>query len=119
MKDGTTYAATDYWLQGGVLHYVVSYAGESTLNMDEVDLQRTVDENARRGVNFSLRPGPASANPQPSSNGNPAAGSSTDQSNRRAAPHYGNGNNSATPATTPNPLPAPAPAQLQSTSQTM
>jgi hypothetical protein len=120
LKDGTTYAASDYWLQDGVLHYTVNYGGESTLNMDELDLQRTVNENARRGINFSLRPNPASVNPQPSSNGYPASGSSTDQSNRYGAPQYGNGNgNGATPATAPNPAPAPPTAQTETTSQTL
>jgi hypothetical protein len=123
LKDGTTYAASDYWLQDGELHYTVNYGGESTLNMDELDLQRTVNENARRGINFSLHPNPSSVNPQqPSSNGYPAAGSSTDQSNRNSAPRYGNGNNNgngATPATTPNPAPAPQAPQTETTSQTL
>jgi hypothetical protein len=123
LKDGTTYAASDYWLQDGVLHYIVNYGGESTLNMDELDLQRTVNENARRGINFSLHPNPSSVEPQPpSSNGYPAAGSSTDQSNRNSAPRYGNGNNNgngATPATTPSPAPAPQAPQTETTSQTL
>ena len=118
LKDGTTYAASDYWLQDGELHYTVNYGGEGTLNMDELDLQRTVNENARRGVNFSLHPNPASANPQPSSNGNPASGSASDQSNHYRTPQYGNGNrNSAAPAATPSPAP-PVP-QTQTTSQTL
>ena len=120
LKDGTTYAATDYWLQDGVLHYIVNYGGESTLNMDELDLQRTVNENARRGINFSLHPSPSSVYPQPSSNGNPAAGSSTDQTNHYRAPQYGNGNgNGATPATTPNPAPAQPTVHTQTASQTL
>jgi hypothetical protein len=120
LKDGTTYAASDYWLQDGVLHYTVNYGGESTLNMDELDLQRTVNENAQRGINFSLHPGPSSVNPQPSSNGNPAAGSSTDQTNRYHAPQYGNGSGyGATPATTPNPAPVQPTLHTQTASQTL
>jgi hypothetical protein len=119
LKDGTTYAASDYWLQDGVLHYTVNYGGENTLNMDEIDLQRTVNENARRGINFSLHPNPSSVNPQqPSSNGYPAAGSTTDQSNRYHTPQYGNGNGAA-PAATPNPAPAPPAATTQTASQTL
>jgi hypothetical protein len=56
LKDGTMYVATDYWLSGSKLHYVVSYGGESTIDMDQFDLQRTVDENAKRGIRISLRP---------------------------------------------------------------
>ena len=120
LKDGTTYAASDYWLQDGQLHYIVNYGGESTLDMDELDLQRTVNENARRGVNFSLHPNPSTVNPQPSSNGSPAAGSSTDQTNHYRAPQYGNGNNNgATPATAPSPAPAPQTPQTQTASQTL
>jgi hypothetical protein len=66
LKDGTTFAASDYWLQAGQLHYMVNHDGETTLSMDEVDLQRTVDENARRGVRFSLKPNPSNVDSQPS-----------------------------------------------------
>jgi hypothetical protein len=92
LKDGTTYAASDYWLQGGQLHYTVNYGGESTLSMDEVDLQRTVDENARRGIRFSLKPNPSRVSSQP---------------------RQPNQNNSA-PVTTPAPSTDP---QLQTSSQ--
>ena len=62
LKNGTTYSVTDYWLQSGRLHYTVNYGAPSTLKMKEVDLQRTVDENARRGIRFSLKPHPSSVN---------------------------------------------------------
>ena len=65
LKDGTMYAATDYWFSGSKLHYVVSYGGESTVDMDQLDLQRTVDENAKRGIRFSLRPKPDASNSTP------------------------------------------------------
>ncbi len=109
LKDGTTYAASDYWLADGQLHYVVNYSGESTLNMDDVDLQRTVDENARRGVHFSLKPGPNRVNPQPSSNGD----SSAPPTDHTVQP---NRDNNTAPATTPSVVP---PAQTQTTSQTL
>jgi hypothetical protein len=109
LKDGTTYAASDYWLADGQLHYVVNYSGESTLNMDDVDLQRTVDENARRGVRFSLKPSPNRVNPQPSSNGD----SSAPQTDHTAQP---NRDHNTVPATTPSVTP---PAQTQTTSQTI
>jgi hypothetical protein len=40
-------------------------AGENMVDMDQVDLQRTVDENAKRGVRFSLKPKPNNSNPAP------------------------------------------------------
>jgi hypothetical protein len=65
LKDGSVYAVSDYWLAGGQLHYVTNYGGENSLDISQIDLQRTVDANARRGVNFILRPAP----PEP---GNPS-----------------------------------------------
>ncbi|MGA7919424.1 MAG: hypothetical protein WCA38_07100, partial [Candidatus Acidiferrales bacterium] len=109
LKDGTTYAASDYWLADGRLHYVVSYGGESTLDMNDVDLQRTVDENARRGVHFSLKPNPNRVERQPSSNGDKPA-PTTDQTSRPNRDH------NEAPATAPAPEPMP---QTQTTSQTM
>jgi hypothetical protein len=58
LKDGSSYAVSDYWLSGGKLHYVTSYGGENVIDESQLDLQRTVDENAARGVDFSLRPEP-------------------------------------------------------------
>jgi hypothetical protein len=87
LKDGTMYAASDYWLADGKLHYRVNYDGESAVDLDQVDLQRTVDENAKRGVHFSLKPSPDVAPAAPDS-------SSSEQKN--------------TPAPADTPAPAPA-----------
>jgi hypothetical protein len=59
LKDGSSYAVSDYWLSGGKLHYVTSYGGENAIDESQLDLQRTVNENATRGVDFTLRPRPA------------------------------------------------------------
>jgi hypothetical protein len=58
MNGGTSFAVADYWLADGRLHYLTSYGGENSVAMDELDLQKTVDANANRGVEFVLRPGP-------------------------------------------------------------
>jgi hypothetical protein len=58
MKTGSAYAVTDYWIADGKLHYRPSYGGENTIEMDGLDLQQTVDVNAKSGVNFTLRPQP-------------------------------------------------------------
>ncbi|MGC1675631.1 MAG: hypothetical protein WA739_25445, partial [Candidatus Acidiferrales bacterium] len=117
LKDGTTYAASDYWLADGQLHYIVSYGGQSTLNMDDVDLQRTVDENARRGVNFSLKPRPNSVNPQPGPNGESSTAPSNQPGNQTARPnHYNNAAPAVTPAPAPNVTPQP---HTETTSQTL
>ena len=59
LKDGTVYAITDYWVADGKLHYVTNYGGENSIDLDTIDMQRTVDVNARRGVSITLRPAPA------------------------------------------------------------
>jgi hypothetical protein len=58
MKDGRRLAAADYWGADGLLHYRLSDAGESTLDMNDLDLRRMVDENAERHVPFTLEPQP-------------------------------------------------------------
>jgi hypothetical protein len=59
LKDGSSFAVSDYWLADGKLHYVTSYGGDNAVDERRVDLQRTVNENAARGVDFTLRPQPA------------------------------------------------------------
>lgn len=56
LTDGTNYEVSDYWLEGGRFHYVTSYGGENAIDISQLDLQRTVDENWRRSITFSLRP---------------------------------------------------------------
>jgi hypothetical protein len=69
LKDGTMLAASDYWIQDNKLHYLVNYGGENTVETDRVDLQRTVDENEKRGVKFWLKPNPnhTTGSPAPAS----------------------------------------------------
>ena len=113
LKDGTMYTASDYWLVDGKLHYMTSYSTESVVDMDEVDLQRTVDENAKRGVTFTLKPsrnGPAASPdsaPAPQPNGTGTASSD---------PGAGR-DGGATPTASPAPDPIPAP-RVQDNSET-
>ena len=114
LKDGTMYTASDYWLVDGKLHYMTSYSTESVVDMDEVDLQRTVDENTKRGVTFTLKPsrnGPA-ASPEsaPARQPNGTGTASSD-------PSGAGRDDSATPAASPAPDPIPAP-RVQDNSQT-
>ncbi|MGB8543406.1 MAG: hypothetical protein WCD49_17380 [Candidatus Acidiferrales bacterium] len=121
LNDGTIFAASDYWLADGQLRYYVNYGGENSVDMGEVDLQRTVNENAKRGVRFSLKPNPDSANPAPSSNdyrpryenrprnpnanGDPSSTTSNQNDNKQTAP-----------AINPAPSPQPEP-RMETTSQ--
>jgi hypothetical protein len=58
LKNGSSYAVTDYWLADGKVHYITSYGGENAVDQADLDLQRTVDENAAQSLTFTLRPGP-------------------------------------------------------------
>lgn len=65
LKDGSSYAVTDYWLENGKLHYVASYGGENAIDESALDLQKTVNENAAQGLTFTLRPAPENAPVRP------------------------------------------------------
>jgi hypothetical protein len=58
MKDGTAFQITSYWSSGNTLHYVNAQGTVSTVDVSQIDLQRTVDENAKHGVRFSVTPQP-------------------------------------------------------------
>lgn len=60
LNDGTSFAVTNYWVADYKLHYTTDGVRENVLDLDQIDVQRTVDENAARGVNFTLRPAPGS-----------------------------------------------------------
>lgn len=64
LRDGSSYAVSDYWLAEGKLHYVTSYGGENSVDANQIDLQRTVNENAAHGVTFTLRPAGATDAPK-------------------------------------------------------
>jgi hypothetical protein len=56
LKDGSVYGVTDYWLEGGRLHYLASYGGTNDIAIEQLDLQKTVDLNWSLGTKFVLRP---------------------------------------------------------------
>ena len=58
LKDGTSFAVRNYWVADGKLHYVTSYGGENAVDLGNLDLQRTTDENAKQGIAITLRPAP-------------------------------------------------------------
>jgi hypothetical protein len=63
LQNGAVYAITDYWIQDGKFYYATSYGGQNSINLDDIDLQKTVEVNAKRGVEFILKPSP-DRNPQ-------------------------------------------------------
>ena len=56
LKNGSVFAARDYWVENGILHYVLSTGAEKAVELDQVDVKRTVAENADLGVQVTLKP---------------------------------------------------------------
>jgi hypothetical protein len=56
LNGGYSVGVTEYWLENGELHYHTTYGGDNAVPIGELDLPRTVNENASRGVTFSLHP---------------------------------------------------------------
>lgn len=80
LKDGTSYAVTRYWVAGGKLHYVTTYGGENSIPIENVNVQKTVDENAALGHPFTLTPAPPpSQGPPPSMDNAPPSDNSAPQ----------------------------------------
>jgi len=74
LRDGTNFEVGDYWVADGKLHYVTSYGGENSVDLGQVDIQRSVDANASRGLNFSLHPAQSTPlTPPPSTDNAPPA----------------------------------------------
>jgi len=73
LTDGTAYPATQYWVSGSTVHYVIPYGGEHTVPIADVDMRKTIDENAKRGVRFNLRPRSYSGTSAPPAVSVPAA----------------------------------------------
>jgi membrane-associated protease RseP (regulator of RpoE activity) len=59
LRDGSGYGVTDYWVADGMLLFVTTYDSEKSVAFEDVDWQRTVDENATRGVYFKLSYSPS------------------------------------------------------------
>jgi hypothetical protein len=63
LNDGRVYGAIDYWFVNGDIHFTMAEEGggravEHVIPFDELDLQRTIDVNTRRGFRMVLRDEP-------------------------------------------------------------
>lgn len=56
LKDGTDFGVTSYWLQDNRLYYITTYGIQSSIPIEQLDLQATVDINYERGITFTLTP---------------------------------------------------------------
>ncbi len=59
LSNGTSHAVADYWVADGYLEYVSPDGTRSHIPLDALDLQKTVTQNAPRGLPFVLRSTPA------------------------------------------------------------
>jgi hypothetical protein len=64
LKEGISFAVTDYWVENGKLGYLTTYGRQNIIDLAQVDLDQTVKLNSLRGVPFVLRARPASTRPQ-------------------------------------------------------
>jgi hypothetical protein len=65
LRDGSGYGVNDYWVADGALHFVTTYDSEKSVAFEDIDWQRTVDENATRGVYFKLSYSPSKQRREP------------------------------------------------------
>jgi hypothetical protein len=66
LKDDSVYSVRDFWVSEGQLHYFLLNGQQGAFDIDLLDVQRTVDENAKSGVEFKLKPNPDLSVPPPS-----------------------------------------------------
>jgi hypothetical protein len=65
LKDGTIFGVTAYWLADGRLNYITTYNIQTSIPIDDLDLQKTVDLNEKLGVTFTLSNKPPDQQPPP------------------------------------------------------
>jgi hypothetical protein len=63
LKDGSVYSVNDYWFVGGQIHFTMldpsgTKSLEQVIGFDELDIQRTIDTNSRRGFRVVMRDEP-------------------------------------------------------------
>jgi hypothetical protein len=56
LKDGSVFAVARYTVSDGYLHYETAYREQNDVAVDLLDLQKTIEANAARGVSFTLTP---------------------------------------------------------------
>lgn len=72
LKDGAVYMVSDYWFADGKLVYSTS-SGQESVDLDRIDMQKTLDVNAKRGLVFTLRPEPPQSPVSPQNDQNAPA----------------------------------------------
>ena len=55
MSDGRTIAATDWWVAKGRLQYITDSGETNAVDVLKLDLEKTIKENQKRGLDFRLK----------------------------------------------------------------
>jgi len=63
LSDGRTIPAADWWVTEGRLHYVTDTGTNGILDLPQLDLEQTIKQNQKRGLEFHLRFTPPSERP--------------------------------------------------------
>lgn len=63
LKSGSVFAVATYTVSDGELHYATAYGERNDVAVDLIDLQKTIEANAERGVAFTLTPSAAPSTP--------------------------------------------------------
>src|SRR6266568_4436351 len=61
LNDGSVFSVASYTVSDGRLHYLTAYGEQNDLAVDLLDLRKTIEANAARGVTFTLTPAPSAA----------------------------------------------------------
>lgn len=65
LKDGTIFDVYSYWLEDNRLYYITTYNIQTSIPIEDLDLQKTVDLNQKLGVAFALSNKPPDQQPPP------------------------------------------------------
>jgi hypothetical protein len=63
VTDGSTIAASDWWVAHGRLQYITDSGAKGSMDLSQLDLERTIKQNETRGLQFHLRFTPPSERP--------------------------------------------------------
>ncbi len=62
--DGSSIAASDWWVARGRLQYITTSGKTGSTDISQLDLEQTIKQNEKRGLDFHLRFTPPSERPQ-------------------------------------------------------
>jgi hypothetical protein len=64
LTDGSSIGASDWWVARGRLQYITTSGTTGSMDLSQLDLEQTIQQNEKRGLDFHLRFTPPSDRPQ-------------------------------------------------------